>query len=156
MRTDNYDGADAKRREHPCRRRGPQASIENHALERTGAVRATGCEERIVHQHGFRPDAERVDLGALTMNEPTGCRAGERRTHRRPRRDAAVKAQRCFQDHQRPMPADAGEESLVLSGRLVPQDADRDVDAVLAQVAQAVAVDERIRILDRDHGAPDA
>ena len=88
--------------------------------------------------------------------QPIGRRAGQRRPHAGPaatRPSRLSAAFRITNGRCRPTRVKKAAFCRAASSRI---DADRDVDAVLAQVAQAAAVDERIRILDRDHGAPDA
>ena len=83
------------------------------------------------------------------MRVPVSGRRGQRGAASLRLGEAAVPADRGLHDDERPPFAHQRQERLVEHAGRGRAESDLDVDAVLAQVRETLAVDERIRILDR-------
>ena len=94
--------------------------------------------------------------GAQMMGALPRFLAGDPAARAGARRDAAIERGRELEGDQRPAGAHAQEEAGVQALRLVLRQPDRDLDAGLAQLLDAAAVDPRVRVARRDHRAPDA
>ena len=88
-RCHDYDRPGVERREHPRRRRRAQAAVEDDADSGRCAIGAARRQQRIVDEDRLGPDRDRVDLGALPMDQ-RGWPRRRSAASARPRRAATM------------------------------------------------------------------
>jgi hypothetical protein len=151
----HYDRPVREGREHARFGRNAEPPVEDDASQRPPTPDMAGREKRIVGQHGVGADRDRVDFGALPVQQAV------RRRARQPHAfstapDKSIRGDRDLGDDERPPSRHPCNERRDQATRLTFMHADTELNAMVAKIREAGAAHSRVWVAHRGNNSRDA